>query len=493
MKTRPADSSREASRAPISILVLLAGTFMAVLDFFIVNVAIPGMQHDLRASDAEIQLVVAGYAVAYASALIIGSRLGDRFGRRRIFLLGVRLFAVSSAICGFTPNAEVLVAARLAQGLSAALLSPQVLAIFGAELGPSAKAHALVAYGFVMGIASVFAQVIGGALIGLDPLGAGWRACFLINVPIGLITAALAARMTPESRAPTAPRLDLPGMILISAALAAFTVPLIEGRQHGWPTWTFVLLASAVLLFLAFTRWEIHTKRHGTVPLIDTDLFHEPSFNLGLAAQLIFYMSMAGFYLVLSLYLQAGRGLTPLQAGLIFIANGVGYLCTSSQVGRLAKRLDQRVIALAALVRAVGLGVLLLTVTKIGVAGSSLWLIPGLLLNGAGTGLAVSPLASTVLSRIPVRYVGAASGVLTTGLQIGNAAGVALIGIIFYAVLRRPSLDYAQAFISALIYLIAMSLALAGLIHLFPRGGRGGKKNDTTRQKKTRLSASERA
>ncbi|HEX5508856.1 MAG TPA: MFS transporter [Pseudolabrys sp.] len=458
----------ETQRAPASVLVLLAGTFMAVLDFFIVNVAIPGMQRDLRANDAEIELVVAGYAVAYGSALIIGSRLGDRFGRKRMFLLGVALFTVSSAICGFTPNAEILVIARLIQGLAAALLSPQVLAIFGAELGPSAKAHALVAYGFVMGIASVFAQLLGGLLIGLNLLGMGWRACFLINVPIGLVALVLAARMTPESRARIPPQFDLCGMILIFAALTALTLPLIEGRQHSWPAWSFVLLASAALLFPAFAAWEMHSKRRGDAPLVDMALFRERSFTTGLAAQITFYMSMAGFYLVLALYLQEGRGLTPLGAGLIFVANGAGYLCTSAQVGRFAERLDRQVIALAALVRAVGLGVLLFAVTRIGVAGSSLWLIPALLLNGAGTGLAVSPLASTVLSRVGKQHAGATSGVLTTGLQVGNAIGVAVIGAIFYAALQQSSSNYAQAFGSALVYLIAMSVALIGLAQLLP-------------------------
>jgi MFS family permease len=385
-----------------------------------------------------------------------------------MFLLGVGLFTASSAVCGFTPDAEVLVAARLAQGLAAALLSPQVLAIFGAELSPSAKAHALVAYGFVMGIASVFAQLLGGVLIGLDPFGAGWRACFLINVPIGLIASALTARMTPESRAPTASRLDLFGMILIFAALAALTLPLIEGQQRGWSRWGLVLLASAPFLFLVFAAWEMHSKRRGTVPLVDMELFREQSFTVGLVAQLAFYMSMAGFYLVLALYLQEGRGLSPLQAGLIFTANGAGYLCTSSQVGRLAKHLDRQVVALAAFVRAAGLAVLLLTIIEIGVAGSSMWLVPGLLLNGAGTGLAVSPLASTILSRVGVRHAGAASGVLTTGLQVGNAIGVAVIGIIFYGALRQPPSNYAHAFASALTYLIAMSVALIGLVQLLP-------------------------
>jgi len=464
----------EATRAPASVLVLLAGTFMAVLDFFIVNVAIPDMQRELGASDAEIELVVAGYAVAYGSALIIGSRLGDRFGRKRVFLLGIALFTASSALCGLTPDSAILVAGRLAQGLAAALLSPQVLAIFAAELGPAAKAQALVAYGFVMGIASVFAQLLGGLLIGLDPLGAGWRACFLINLPLGLVAWALTARLTPESRAPAASRLDLVGMSLIFAALAALTLPLIEGRQQGWPGWSFSLLAGAVLLFLAFVAWERRAKRRGTEPLVDLALFRERSFTAGLLAQLAFYMSMAGFYLVLALYLQAGRGLTPLEAGLIFVANGAGYLATSSQVGRLARRLGHQVIALAALVRAAGLGVLLLTVALIGVAHSSLWLMPGLLLNGAGTGLAVSPLASTVLSRIGARHVGAASGVLTTGLQVGNALGVAVIGVIFYAALGPAPATYAHAFAAALVYLIAMSVLLIGLVSRGARSRAGG-------------------
>jgi EmrB/QacA subfamily drug resistance transporter len=463
-------SGSEPRTAPAAVLVLLVGTFMAVLDFFVVNVAIPDMQHELNASDAEIELVVAGYAVAYGSALIVGSRLGDRFGRKRLFLLGVGLFTASSAICGFTPNAEILVAARLAQGLAASLLSPQVLAIFGAELDASAKAHALVAYGFVMGIASVFAQVFGGLLIGLNPFGAGWRACFLINIPIGLFAMALTARMTPESRAPVQSRLDLLGMVLIFAALAALTLPLIEGRQHGWPAWSFILLAGSALLFLAFSAWEIRGKhQHGAVPLVDFELFRERSFMVGLLAQIAFYMSMAGFYLVLALYLQQGRGLTPLQAGLIFIANGTGYLCASSQVGRFTKYLDdQQIIALAGVLRAIGLAVIFVTVAVIDVRGSYLWLAPGLFLNGVGTGLAVSPLASTVLSRIAGRHVGAASGILTTGLQVGNAIGVSVIGLIFYAALKHPTANYAHAFDAALVYLIVMSVGVTGLVQLLP-------------------------
>jgi EmrB/QacA subfamily drug resistance transporter len=450
------------NRARLSSLVLLLGTFIAVLDFFIVNVAIPDLQRDLHATDAQIQFVVAGYAIAYGSALIVGSRLGDKFGRKRVFLVGIALFTAASAYCGVTASAGGVVVGRFIQGFAAALFSPQVLSSFGATLAEDEKSYALAAYGFVMGVASVFAQLIGGALMHFDLFGSGWRVCFLINVPFGIATLALVARWTPESRAAVPPAFDLPGMALVSVALAAFITSLIEGRQQGWPTWIFVSFAIALFLFPAFVVWEQRTKRAGITPLVDMALFEERSFRVGLVAQLVFYMSMAGFYLVLALYLQQGRGLDPLGAGTIFAANGLGYLATSSLVRPVEKALGYQIVALAALLRAVGLGLLLVVPAVIGTRGSILWLTPGLLFNGAGTGFAVAPLASIILSRIKSDKAGAASGVINTALQIGNAMGVALIGIVYYA-----SDSVAQGFEWGLIYLIVLTLALAALTQLF--------------------------
>ena len=451
------------ARLSATAWVLLLGTFMAVLDFFIVNVAIPDLERDLRATNSEIQFIVAGYAVAYGSALIVGSRIGDRFGRKRIFLLGIALFTAASVLCGVAPTASVLIVGRIVQGLASALFSPEVLSTFNATLAPAAKGRALVAYGFVMGLASVFAQLLGGLLIHIDFLGLGWRSCFLVNLPIGVASFALAARLAPESRAPASRSLDLVGMLVVVSALTAFTVPMIEGRQEGWPRWSFVLLALSAVLFALFISWEARVKRGGVIPLVDLELFGERSYAVGLVAQLIFFMSMAAFYLVLALYLQQGRGLDPLRAGLIFVANGLGYLVTSSQVGRFERMSKRKIVAGAAILRTVGLVALLLAVSPSGDERSVLWLLPGLFLNGAGTGLTLSPLATLILSRVRAEHSGDASGVLNTVLQIGNAIGVAAVGIIFYGAASSTN-----AFSRSLMYLIVLTLLLAALSQLFP-------------------------
>src|SRR5260370_10211151 len=218
-------------------LVLLAGTFISVLDFFIVNVAVPSIQRDLRASSAGIEWVVAGFARAYGSVLIIGGRLGDIFGRRRLFVLGLSLFVLSSAVCGIAPNIVVLVVGRLAQGLSAALLAPQILAILGATFAGSLRARAFNAYGVTMGLAAVFGQLIGGVLIQADPGGLQWRSCFLINIPIGIVPLALVPKLVPAARAPGRPGRDVVGMILLPPAPPAIALRLNKGGRLGGPTW----------------------------------------------------------------------------------------------------------------------------------------------------------------------------------------------------------------------------------------------------------------
>ena len=449
--------------------VLLTGTFIAVLDFFIVNVAIPQMQHDLNASDAQIQFVVAGFALAYGSMLIVGGRLGDIFGRRRIFVLGLALFTVASAMCGAAPDAGYIIAGRVGQGLAAALLSPQVLSILGSIYVGEAKAKALNAYGVTMGLASVFGQVVGGLLIHFDLFGWGWRTCFLINLPIGLAAIVSASRIVPESRAPTRPQLDIAGMILVSLALLATTLPLIEGRQQGWPTWTWYCLGLAAVLFVLFVMHERRLCARGGFPLIDPRLYRQRAFSVGLLAQLTFYMGMAGFYLVFALYLQEGRGFDALDSGLVFAANGAGYMVSSNAARVTTDRLGRQVLALAGTLRAAGLGLMLLTVVHF-CDRSVLWLVPPLFINGFGTGFAVAPLASTVLSRMTAQHAGAAAGALTTGIQVGNAVGVSIIGVLFYGVLAAPGARaYGSAFALSLAYLVAISLLFAILVQLLPR------------------------
>lgn len=248
--------------------IVLAGTFMVVLDFFIVNVAMPAMQADLRAGTGAIEWVVAGYGLTFATLLITAGRLGDRFGRRRMFTAGLGLFTLASAACGLAWSPASLVAARLFQGAAAALLSPQVLSIIGvAYTGPD-RVRALSVYGIALGLAAAGGQLLGGVLVQTDLAGLGWRSCFLINVPIGAAALALAPRLVPESRADGAPRLDVAGTALVTAGLTAVMLPLIEGRQHGWPAWTWLSLGAAPVLLAAFAAHQRRLARHGGAPLL---------------------------------------------------------------------------------------------------------------------------------------------------------------------------------------------------------------------------------
>src|SRR4051812_30379677 len=240
------------ARAALGLAVLMAATFVFVLDFFIVNVAIPSTQADLQASDGEIQLVVTGYAIALACGLIVGGRLGDLIGRRRALMLGLALFTAASAACGAAGTPAVLIAGRIAQGAGAALFSPQILAIIGVTYQGDERVRAVTLYGLVLGLGAVSGQLIGGLLIQFDVLGLGWRSCYLVNLPIGVLALALAPRVLPESRAAARTRLDVGGAVLVAAALVAVVLPLVEGRERGWPLWTWLCLAAAAPLLAAF-------------------------------------------------------------------------------------------------------------------------------------------------------------------------------------------------------------------------------------------------
>lgn len=452
-------------------LVLLAGTFIAVLDFFIVNVAVPSIQRGLHASSADIEWIVAGFAITYGSGLIIGGRLGDIYGRRRLYMTGLALFVLSSALCGAAPDIKVLITGRLIQGAAAALLSPQILTVLRTALSGRQQLRAFNAYGVTMGLAAVFAQLIGGVLIRVDPAGLTWRSCFYINLPIGIAALALIPRYVPESRAPGRPRLDFAGMILIALALTATALPLIEGRQSGWPAWSWVSLGASVVLLGCFARYQQAVSKRGGSPLVDMSLFRERAFSVGLGAQLIFWSGQASYFLVFALYLQLGRGLDPLSAGLIFMAIGAGYMATSMTARFVAARIGRQVIALGGALRIAGLLLLIVTLTHIGDGGTIAWLVPALVIDGAGQGLAVAPLATMVLSRVTPQHAGAVSGVLTTGIQVGNALGVAVVGVIFYGTLNdaHGSGSYARAFALSLTYVLFAALLLAALAQLLPR------------------------
>jgi EmrB/QacA subfamily drug resistance transporter len=446
----------------LALPVILAGTFMVTLDFFIVNVAIPSIQRELHADTAAIEWVVAGYGLTYAALLIIGGRLGDLQGRRRIFCAGLAVFTLASAACGAAPNAGWLVLGRAAQGVGAALLSPQVLAILGATFVGADRARAFAAYGVVLGLASACGQVIGGLLIQADVLGLGWRACFLVNLPIGLIALLLSPVLLPESRAVSGNRLDVVGAVLVTLGIASLLLPLIEGRARGWPAWTWLCFVAAAALSAAFVAQQRMSARRGAAPLVDPALFQVRGFGTGLLAALTLFGGVASSFFVLALYLQQGRGLAPLPSGLVFTTLALAFTATSLSAGRIGRWLGRPTLVLGAVSMALGLGALALTVLYIGVGGWVGWLIAALVADGAGMGLVMAPLAATALAGVPGHHAGSAAGVLVTAQQLANALGVALIGMVYFGVLQHSSSG--DAFSASMGCLAVLALVLAGLV-----------------------------
>jgi EmrB/QacA subfamily drug resistance transporter len=456
--TRAPAPTESTAPHPAILPIVLTGVFITILDFFIVNVAIPSTQRDLHASAANVEWIVAGYGLAYGSGLILGGRLGDVFGRRRMFVGGVALFTLASIGCGLAPDADILVVARAVQGTAAAVLAPQVLAIVRTTYRGAAQTAAINAYALTMGLAAVFGQLIGGLIIHADLFGWGWRTCFLINVPIGVVALVLARRVIPESRG-NAVRLDVGGAVALTLALVALLLPLIEGRAQHWPWWTLLSFTLAVMLVLAYG------KRRHPAPLIDLAMFRERAFTIGLLTQLAFTMGMAAYFLIFAFYVQEGRALGALQAGLVFTPIGAGYVAASLLAPKLAARFGRQVIALGGMTRAVGLTALLVAVAGHWPIG---WLIPALLVDGVGMGLALAPIMGTVLARVASHHAGAAAGVLATAQQVGGAIGVGIVGIVYYG---GVSAGVTQAFQHGLVYLIVIALVLAGCVQLLPRAG----------------------
>jgi EmrB/QacA subfamily drug resistance transporter len=448
---------------------VLAGLFIVVLDFFIVNVALPKIQLGLHASGSSIEFVTAGYALTSAVFLISGARLGDRFGRRRMFCAGLALFTLASAACGFAGTATELVAARLVQGVAGAMLMPNVLSLIGVAYTGEDRVKALSWYGLAMGLAAVSGQLIGGLLVQWNPAGLGWRSCFLINVPIGALALVLAPQLVRESREPHASGVDWLGTALVTTGLTAIVFPLVEGRQHGWPLWTWLSLAASPLLLGGFVARQRQLARVGREPLLDLSLFKQRAFSAGLFAQMVFWSGQASFFLVLALYMQEGRGLSALDAGLVFTVLAISYLAASMRAPALAIKYGRRVLTAAALTLASGHVVLLVGVAIIGVHGSVAVLVPGLLLIGAGMGLAIAPLATIIMSAMRPEQAGAASGALATFQNVGNAIGVAVIGVVFYGALNSsPAHPFAAALEWSLGALALILIGVAALTRLLP-------------------------
>ena len=444
-------SSGSPGRA--ALLLMLTGTFMVVLDFFIVNVALPALQADLHASTGTVQLVVASYGLANAAGLITGGRLGDVFGRRRMFMAGMFLFALASLACGIAPNGELLVAARVLQGLAGALMQPQVLAMIGLAFVGEQRAKAFAAYGLTLGLGATLGQLIGGALIHADIAGLGWRSCFLINLPVAAVALLLSPRFIPPLANAGSSRLDLAGTVLVAATSVAIVLPLVQGREQGWPAWSFAVLASALPLLAVFAWQQKRLAWRGGAPLVAPELLAHRGFASGLLVSLAFYAGNASLYFVLALYLQQHLGFAPLTSGLVFTTLAVGFFITSMASAALAKRFEGPPIARGALLLAVGHALQFANVAWAPAAHVLVVMLPLLFIQGLALGMVMAPLVSAILAGLPPQHAGVASGVVAMVQQAANALGVALIGLVFYM----------HGFAGSLLYLLVSALLVATL------------------------------
>ena len=458
---------RDADAAPVSriakwapLAVVLTGTFVYILDFFVVNVALPDIQRSLHASAAAIEWLVSGYALTSASLLVCGGRLGDHYGRRRCFCIGLAAFVLASALCALAPDPGFLIAARLAQGAGGAIMAPNIMSILGMTYTGRDRVRAISVYGMVMGIAAVGGQLIGGVLINANVAGLGWRAIFWVNVPIGLVALAAAWRLVPESRAAHAGHLDLPGAALLAAGLVAIVLPLADGRQQGWPAWSWACLALGPVLLALFAGHLRRAARSGRRPLLDPAVFAVRTLRVGLTVQALFWCQQAASYLLLALFLQQGRGLGALASGGVFAVLAAGYLLTSLRAPALTVRFGPRVIAVGAVCGAAGDLLLVLAVAHWGVGGPLAALFPGLFLLGAGQGLCITPLTTTVLSHADARTAGSITGALSTAQQVGNAIGVAASGVIFFGLLSH---GFPAAFGTSMAQMGGLLLVVAAL------------------------------
>jgi EmrB/QacA subfamily drug resistance transporter len=429
----------------LTLVILLAAAFMNLLDVSIVNIAIPSIQRDLHASYADVQWALAGYTLAYALVLITGGRLGDTFGRKRLFLIGVAGFTIMSALCGAAQSPGILIGCRVVQGAMGAIMVPQVLAVIQVIFPPAERIKALAGFGITAGLGTVSGPLLGGLLIQHNLFGLSWRPIFLINVPVGIIAIAAAAVLVRESRAPRSPRLDPVGVGLISAALLLLLYPLVQGRELGWPAWSFIAMAASAPVFAAFALYERRKDRRDGSPLVELSLFRERGFSAGMAIAVAFFLGIASFGLILTLFLQLGLGFTPLHAGLTFLPFSLGVLVSSAAAARLAPRFGRGVTMTGALIITAGMAALIAIVHHEGTAVTTWDLVPGLVAAGLGLGAVIAPLADIVLDRVPEQHAGSASGVFNTGLQLGNSIGIAVIGVIFFGLLGTQSATAASA------------------------------------------------
>jgi EmrB/QacA subfamily drug resistance transporter len=452
-----------------ALAVSQIAAFMALLDVSIVNVALPSIKRDLGASPMTVQWVVSGYALTFGLALVPAGRLGDTLGRRRMFLIGLSAFVVTSALTGAAPTLDLLIVARLLQGIAGGILIPQNSGLIQELFQGAERGRAFGILGATVGLATAAGPVIGGLILAVFTGSDGWRWVFYVNVPIGLVALVLAARLVPAIAPDGGGRkhLDLGGTLLLGGGVLSLLLPLVTSETGGvsklWP-----LLILAVLLAAAFVWWELRTVRRGRQPLLDPRLAHTSGYVPGTAIGFLYFMGFTGIWLVLALFLQDGLGYSPLRSGLTVTPFALGVAASAAIAGRLVPRVGRWLTVFGLTATVIGLvstGFLL----RYSSSDTIRWATVGpLLLAGLGGGMVTAPNLTLSLERVPVPMAGAAGGALQTAQRIGGAIGTALLATIFYHELARSGHAYPMAVSLALwcatgLMLPALLLAMAEL------------------------------
>lgn len=433
-------------RSPwLVLVVVLAATFMQLLDISIVGVAIASIQDTLHASYADVQLVLEGYQIGFAATLILAARLGDIYGRRRLFLIGMAAFTLASVSCGLAPTTDFLLVARVIQGISSALMFSQVLAIVQVLFDKKDRGAALGAYGTTIGLGTILGPVAGGVLIQASIVHDAWRPIFLVNVPIGLAALVCAFFLLPDSRSEKRPRLDIPGAIMSATGLGLVLYPLAEGRSKGWPAWLVIMLAAGVVVLGLFAAYERRLASTDRDPILDVRLFEDRAFRVGALLNILFYAGVPGFFLVFSLYLQSGEGFSALGAGLAIFAYSIGAAITASNADGIATKIGNRILTYGTGLLVLGMVALIATTRLVGTHPHIYSWVPAMALSGLGFGLFVPPVIDIVLVNVDRSRAGIASGALATMQQVGGAIGVAILGIVFFGLIGHNASAAATA------------------------------------------------
>ncbi|MFE9632361.1 MFS transporter [Streptomyces sp. NPDC006463] len=469
----PTNGSPADRRRWLALAIVMTAAFMDLVDVTIVNIAIPSMRQDLNASTSAIQWITAGYALAFAAGLITGGRLGDIYGRKRLFLIGIAGFTAASLLCGIAANPSILVASRILQGGMAAMMVPQVLSIIHVTFPPHERGKVFGMFGAIVGLGAVSGPMLGALLTQWNLFGLEWRPIFLINLPVGIAGVILGRKFITESKAPNALRLDLVGVVLATAAMVMLIYPLTQGRENDWPLWGFVCMGAVPLVIVGFIAYEKHKIRKDGSPLVELSLFKVRSFAGGIAVQLTFGIATGIFFLVWTLMMQLGLGWSALRAGTTGIPFSIAVsVAAGMSVQKLVPRFGRKVLQAGALTMAAGVLLYIWESAHYGMEIASWQMAAPLAVMGLGMGLIVAPLTDAVLSEVPREHAGSASGLINSTMQMGNALGLGLTSVVYFGVIENEmafGAPYVDAFRSAMWWIVAVLVVIWAVMFMLPR------------------------